>query len=373
MTISRAHFLSVLVVLAALMASGCRRGDPGTEAPRLLRLGDDLLGSGGSLVVTDSVPGDAMLAGGSLVFHGGTGGDYLGAGGEQEIGGRVAGNVRAAGGQVRITGTVGDNLTLAGGRLEVEAPAVVGGNAYLAGGQLRVMGTVEGALRVTGGEVWIDGPVGGAVTVQAGRLSIGPRARIAGDLTYRVSAQNVTIDPAARIDGAVAGLPPRWTREALFLLRLLWGLGFLVAGAAVIALLPRLAVASAEVVGRRPGFAAVLGLAWLILVPLAVLLLVLTFLGIPLALLLFALYLASLYLGRTVVALWLGHRLIGPRLPPGRGGLVLGFLFGGGLLFLLRLLPWLGALIVLIASLMGIGAVVAALRDRATPEVRAAE
>lgn len=355
-------FLPLSLVCVAAFACGVRLEG---EEEIVVRRGGDLVGGGGTLVLFDSVPGDAMLAGGSIEFTGSTGGDYLGAGGDQTISGRIGGSVRAAGGRVRLEAEVGRNATVAGGNVVVADGALVEGNAYLAGGAVRVEGGVNRLLRIAGGEVVLDGPLGGDVRVEAERLRVGPRAAIAGDLRYRV-AEEAAIDPAARIDGRVVELPPGPDRRKGFgFLRALWLLGFLVAGCAAVALFPRTARSAEEAVRRRPFAAAGFGILWILAGPVAAVLVALTVVGLPLALIFSAIYVVLLYLGRAVVAIWLGRLALRAPEGAGRAGLLARLLIGGAALLLVGLMPVLGALVTLVATVMGIGALLAALSARA--------
>lgn len=347
----------------AAAAPGCRGAAP-SEGDRVARRAGDLIAARSTLEITDSVPGDVVLAGRDIVFTGVAGGDYLGAGGEQAVAGRIRGDVRAAGGEIRLAAEVGRNATVAGGRVDLGEEAVIGGNAYVAGGELRLDGAVRGFLKVAGEEVVLDGMFGGDVDVEAGRLHVGPRARIAGDLRYRVPREDVTIDPGAEITGRRIALPPRERPDVLAYLRLLSALAFLVTGGVAVALFPGTARAAAETLGRRPGAAAAFGLLWIIAVPIAALLAAMTVVGLPLALIATVLYLVSLYLGRSVPALWLGRLVLRGRAGPGRGGIVLGFLVGGAILLLAGAIPLAGAIVTILATILGVGALVLALRRR---------
>jgi hypothetical protein len=355
------------VLALCLLLAGC---GPRADAPpedTMVRRDGDLLAGGANLVLGEAVAGDVIVAGGSIDFSGNAGGDYLGAGGQQLVGGRVDGSVRAAGGDVRLHAQVGRNATLAAGRVELARTAVVNSNAYLAGGDIRIDGEVGGFLQATASTVSLDGVIGGDVRVQAGRLRIGPNARIEGSLRHNVAPENVLIDPAAQIAGDVIALPPP-ARRGLWFLRIAWHLGFLLAGAAAIALFPSLAGAANRAIVRRPWAAAGFGLAWVIGVPLVAALIAVTVVGIPLALITLALYAIALYLGRAVVALWLGGRLLGDRAVAGTGGLVISFLLGAVILLVLAMIPWIGGLVSALATLVGVGAAVLVLSARsATP------
>ncbi|MBI4410293.1 MAG: hypothetical protein HY561_11335, partial [Gemmatimonadetes bacterium] len=302
-------FLALALVTMALAA--CDAGGAMPRSGKRLRLGDDLLAVGPSVRVSDSIAGDAMLAGGDVRFSGVIGGDYLGAGGEQTVAGSIGGDLRLAGGDVDISASVGRNATVAGGTVQLHDSTVIGGNAYVAGGDVEVDGTVRRYLHVAGGEVVLDAVVDGDVRVEADRLEVGRRARIAGSLRYRVPAENVHIDPGAQILGQRVALPPKERgRRGLGYFRLVLLLGFLAAGAAAVALFPRTTAAAGDALRTRPWVSAGLGLLWIIVLPVAAVIVLITVIGIPLALIVAALYVMSLYLGRMIVALWLGRLML---------------------------------------------------------------
>jgi cytoskeletal protein CcmA (bactofilin family) len=350
---------------AVFLVSGvaCNREKPENV---IKRNGEDVLVRGSEPNVPDSVPGDVILAGGDVHFSGSAGGDYLGAGGQQMIGGRIHGSLRAAGGEIHVTATVDRNATVAGGHVELDSAAAFARNVYVVGGNLQVKGAVQGSLLAAGGNVFLDGPVGRDVEIAAGEFRLGPHAQIAGNLRYRVSASKVHIDPAARVVGTTTALP---VRRGPGIFRVLWTLGFLVAGAVFVALLPRFAGDAAEILPLRPGQSALFGIGWLILVPIAICIALITVIGIPLGLLLLSIYGVLLYLGRVAVALWVGRVILGARARAGRQGLILNFLVGGLLLIVLGIVPLVGWLVTLLATVLGIGALV--LRARAMRERQA--
>ena len=322
----------------------------------IVRRGDDVLGSGSTPEVIDSVAGDVMLAGGEVRFSGETGGDYLGIGGRQTINGRVHGALRAVGGRIHLTAAVTRNATMAGGALTVDRDAVIDGNAYLAGGSVRVDGAVRGGVFVSGGTVVLNGPIGADVEVIAEELSLGPGAAIAGGLRYRVPAGKVHIDPHARVTGPTTVLPAVTGGRGAYVIGLLWLFGFLVVGAVIVALLPRLMDDAADVIGVRPGWSAIVGLGWIILLPIAVVLVACTIIGLPLALLAAVVYGISLYIGRVTLAIWLGKHVLGARVRAGRSGTLLSFGIGGVLLLLVGMLPVIGSIALFIATVLGLGA-----------------
>jgi hypothetical protein len=344
----------------AVTATGCGREGPANEVKRN---GEDVLAHGSTPSVTDSVPGDAIMAGGDVRFSGAAVGDYLGAGGKQMISGRIHGSLRAAGGEIEVTAAVARNATIIGGHVALDSAALVAQNAYLLGGDVDVKGTVQGSLLASGGSVMLDGVVGRDVQVTAGSFHLGPHAQIAGNLRLRVPEGKIRIDPAARVSGTVSALPVR--KGGMF--RILWMFGFIVAGAVMVALVPRFAAEAAAVVRERPGQSAFVGFGSVILIPCAIVIAAITVIGIPLALVASALYIVLVYLSRVPIAVWLGERLAGSRAGAGRSGALVNFLIGGLILLVVGFVPFVGGLVTAIAVIVGLGTLllrVQAVRDK---------
>lgn len=358
------RFLAPLSAVLIASTLACGNQKPENE---ITRRGEDLLASGTTPTVADSVPGDAILAGGELSFSGATGGDYLGAGGQQAITGRIHGSLRAVGGEIHVAAAVDRNTTIAGGNVELDSAGVIERNAYLMGGTVQVNGTVRGGLLASAGKLTLNGLVGRDVEVVGGELTVGPHAQIAGNLRYRVPAGKVHIDPAAHISGTVTALP---VSGGWGLWNLLWMLGCLVAGAVVVALAPRFTSDAAQILPQRPGRSALVGLGSVCLVPFAIFIVAITVIGLPLALLTAVLYVVLVSLGSVPFSLWLGQLLLGARARTGRQGALVNFLVGAFILLAVGIIPVVGGLVSLIAAVLGVGTIL--LRAHALREGQAA-
>ena len=339
---------------AALVVSTVSCGNRERPQNEVARRGEDVIASGSTPTVMDSVPGDAILAGGDVSFGGVTGGDYLGAGGKQAITGRIHGSLRAAGGELHVAAVIDRNTTIAGGSVELDSAAVIGRNAYIVGGTIQVKGTVQEGLLAYGGAIILDGVVGRDVEVAGGALRVGPHAKIAGNLRYRVPAGEVHIDPAARITGTTTALRvsnrgPLW--------RVLWILGFLIVGAVVVALFPRFMAEAAQVLPEQPGRSALVGVGWFILVPIAICIAAITIIGLPLAFLTAAVYLVVVCVASVPFAIWLGRLLLGARARAGSEGALVNFIVGGFFLLVAGIIPVLGGWVTLIAGVLGLGTI----------------
>jgi cytoskeletal protein CcmA (bactofilin family) len=304
--------------------------------------------------VEDSVAGDLMASGAVVSVTAPVAGDLLSAGARVTASGPVAGSVRAAGATVTLAGVVGHNVTLAGGSVRVAPTGKVEGNAYLAGGEIVIEGEVTGSVRASAGTVRILGSVNGPVELKADRVVVGPGAHLAAGLTH-TSPNVAEVAAGARIDGTISHRPAAGPLTS-WVDRFLRMVAFLFTGTVLVALFPRTFVGLRDALRERPWPTLGLGLAALIAIPITLVLLVVTMLGLPLALIGAALFAAALYLGRTVAAVWLGDRVLDGG--PGRGARIVAFLLGGVILLLAGLLPWIGWVVTLAATLAGLGAAV---------------
>lgn len=359
----RLHAVWLLAFLAVagtgeVVAQDSGSADAGTPvgSAASLEVGTDRLAAGLDVTITDSVAGDLMAAGAVVSVRGPVAGDVLSVGGRVAQDGRVAGSLRAAGGEVVVSGRVGRNVTLAGGTVRLAPGAVVAGNAYLSGGEVVLAGEVRGHVRASGGVVRILGVVDGSVEVTAERVVVGRGARVTGSLVHR-SPEPAEVAPEARVRGAITHRPADDAGGLeSWLIRFGKLAAFLLTGLVLVALAPGLVVRLSGGLTDRPWQAAGLGVAATLAAPIALLLVGLTLLGLPLMLIGGALYFAALYVARAVVAVWLGRRFLDEE--PGRGPVVAAFLLGGTVLGVAGLLPWIGWLVTLAATLAGLGAAV---------------
>lgn len=353
--------LVTALALLSLCTLGCRPPVPMDDEGIAVRRGGDLLAVRADVSVRDTVAGDVMMAGADIRFSGAAGGDILAAGGSHRLAGSAAGSVRAAGGEVRLATRVGRNVTVAGGHVVVERRGHVAGNAYLVGGAVRLDGTVDDLARIAARDVELNGTVRGDVLVEAGTLRVGPGAVIEGDLRYRLTrGQQAEVHPDARVEGAVLPLGPRprlWIRGGLRLLRVI---GFLVAGAVAVALLPGLTLAAEARVRERPVASLAAGLVLLVVLPLLLVAIAITIIGIPLALAAGAIFAGTAYLAPAVVGVWVGRLLVPGGARPTRGAVVVAFLAGGLIIAGLSLAPYLGIAIRILAAALGLGAIAVA-------------
>lgn len=321
----------------------------------------DFIGFGGRVVVDQAVKGDALLAGGAV-----------------EVRAPIGDDLRAAGGDVRLDASVGGEFDAAGGNVVLAASAQVAQGAAIAGGQVTIEGRITGPLKVSAQRVVVNGEVTGDVRLLAERVELGPKARIGGALSH---ASRVFL----RADGAVVAgtvsrdesgeqgeaAPPRapaqdrmwhgrysgpsWVGGAFGYL------GLLAAAAVFVLVFPKFTRDAPDTIRTSPWMSLAVGLGVLAGVPLLAVVLILTLLGIPLGLAALSLYPLMLLLGYLTGVLFVAQRGRAALRRDGTASFKSTMAFTALALLLLMLVAWLpmvGALVIFVTTIAGLGACV---------------
>jgi len=313
---------------------------------------EDLYGIADTVIVEGTVQGDLFVITGNLSITGTVEGDVIGlVGGPARISGRVDGSVRLVAVDLLVSGSVGDDVAGLMGQAEVTGD--VGRDALLFGAEANIDGSIGRDVRAQVYRMGIGGAVGGDVLVRVDRIGFGGNAAISGDVVYRAS-RDAVIEPGAVLGGRVARTPvlaPVWAQAITRALSILSVLGLIVAGFVGQWVFRGTSQRAFVVASERPGRAALIGVALLLIPPVLVLPLFLTVVGIPVALVILLAWLVALFLGPLPAVTRLGSLLV-----RGRGGIALGLVVGvfawRGLLWLL---PVISAVIYLAALVVGLG------------------
>jgi len=336
------------------------------------QLGEDTFVAGGEIRIADALPGDVLAAGGRVELAGSVDGDAVVAGGSVEISSAIADDVYAAGGRVELSGPVGGSARLGGGEIVIQRGSRIEGGVSLGGGHVLVEGFVGDYLQGGAGKLRLNGTVDGAVDVGAGELEIGPDTRIEGRLRYR-SEHEARIDPAARIAGGVERVEftrdwqsrvTQVARPFAWFMSALWLAGTALLGILLLVAWPTFTARAARTARSRSLQSAMLGFAFVVAVPVLVLLLFVTVIGIPLGIATLLGYLITLIIGWLLTAIAVGDLAV-ERIAPARrdllGSRVPAFLLAFALITLALKIPWLGSILRLVVLVIGTGALVLAL------------
>lgn len=260
----------------------------------------------------------------------------------------------------------GDTVVVVVGDVTV-GPAETVDGVFVVSGDVIVAGEVDGTVAVLSGDVQVSGRIDGDLFLASGRARLLPSAEVTGDVRY--GDEVPAIAAGATVGGEVEKEDwPELGAGAVWIAGFAVWLGMSVSAALLglflILLAPRAADAVAARSRERIGPLIAIGIAIAIAMPLAVAIAAVTVLGLPLAI---AIGLALLPVAAVayVSSAWaLGRRIVGP--PRDR---YLAFLAGIGILSAVGLVPVLGPLVWLAATVFGLGLLGAAIgAAREAPE-----
>lgn len=252
-----------------------------------------------------------------------------------------------------------DRIVIAGGT--VVAPGQTAGDVVVLDGTVRIAGHVTGDVIAVGGPVRLLGRVDGDLATVSDRAYLGPTARVGGDLLY--GDERPVLVQGARVEGSIEDedwadtlSSPGWGFAGPLAWWLAVTVSTLLVGVALLLLAPRMLAAAQRSGRQRPWPAVGWGVLVAIALPLVAVLALVTLVGIPFGVALL-LALVPVMLVAYVTSAWiLGRRLVKEPASPW-----LALLAGWGVLRLLALIPVLGFLVGLVATVFGLGALVVAL------------
>ena len=270
----------------------------------------------------------------------------------------IAGSLRAAGYSIDVAGTsVDNNITAAGNSINI-GHDVTADAAILFAQSVSFNGTC-GDLKVFSENVTIDGTVTGDALISAGKVTIGPNAVIEGTLTVQSTKEpsvdedasiiNLNFEKQTDLENAAEKISIGAKIAHKLLSRLYW-IPALVLIAFIFCLVFGKALdGSGTMLMANPAVMLGSGAITLVALPVAILLLCITYIGLPFAGLLTLLILPILFFSVTFTGAAVG-RIVFKTLHPW-----LASLLGTAILVFLKIVPFLGGLLTFACIIFTLG------------------
>lgn len=327
----------------------------------------DVIAMGGTILISDSVRYDVLAVGGKIEIQGNIGGDLRSAGGEIYIDRPVEGDVVVAGGTLRLgpNARVGGDVLISGGTVTLDG--VVEGEVKAMGGIIYLNGTIERGLTARGEQLEINGQVKGASELAASKMIVGDEAQFEGPVRYWTEEEPLDFQGSLRgttatFDDSLALETARWhllgfgTVVALF-----WYLGTVLIMILLLEyIFGHVFREAARVALNQTAKSLGLGLLYVVVVPVAILLVFFTIVGIPLGIIALFIYVMTLLFSLTIASLvvthWFENYLKAHWTFARASFTALGFFIA---IKILSLVPVFGWLIVTIVALLAFGAILA--------------
>lgn len=308
---------------------------------------EDLYAAGETVTVDANIRESAHAAGRQIRVNRGVGGDLYAAGYAVDIGGAVSGD-----------------FTAAGYRVELGNDGSVGEDALLAGRFVLIHGPIAGDANLAGETVEIAAPISGSVEIRASEIRFSDDARIGGTLAYwspnEIEVPASVIPPERVTSHLVEEMSS--PRDAIVGVIVGSFLFFLVIGGIFALIFPRILMRAQAKFSERPWACLLLGFASTSALIGATILFAVSIIGIPLVPILLLVLPIALLAGYLTSAYLLGHRvlrLFRVEADAGRLATLGAVLAGIIILLIVGLIPMLGWVIVVLATVLGIGALCA--------------
>jgi hypothetical protein len=315
----------------------------------------NVFGGGDNFQINQDVQGDLVLAGSMLEINGNVVHDFIGAGGDITVNGNVSGNIIAAGGTIKVNRNVGGDVAAFGGQILLSRDSVVNGDIMLGGG-----------------DITLDGIINGNGQVSSGTLRTGDNFKLKGNL--KLDAQNYPPNLKDNVGGDL-NITTRNETETQYAKAaegfsifsfILWLLTSLAFGLVLIYIFPGFVSRLKEIVRDSPLKNGLLGLLILIFLPILAIILLITVFGLSLSVLIILLLALALLIATVPVKLLAGEIIYNTIFKKEAGKLVY-YLIGAVIFAIAYEIPLLGGIVRFISLLIGLGATVVWLGERATP------
>lgn len=338
--------------LTPVAAFEMRQGNDVTVAKDTLVKGS-LVATGNLVTIDGTINGDLYCAGQTIVVRGTVSGDILCAGQTLDVSGTVGGNIRSMGQLLNIGGVVKRNVAVAGQTITLMPGAVISGEMLAAGQTINLNSTVVGD-----------------VNAAAQSILLGEKARVTGDFTY-TSPLAMTEATGAAVTGKVSHIVPKkeemkpitntkwmpkakpWPANAVAPILL-----YLVVGVIIVLVAREKVIRITTQMSERPWYDGLIGLLTFIIAPIVIVMVAITLIGIPLAIVLGVVYAIMIISARVYVSVLVGNKLLA-LVGKTKSAVLLQVIIGVIVVELVVKIPVLGALLSGLATLWGLGGIVA--------------
>jgi hypothetical protein len=319
-------------------------------------------GAGKSVELNGTINGDVYCAGQSVNINATVHGDVICAGSDVTIGGKVDGSVRVAGQNVSVSAEVARSMTITASTFSLDAGAKVGQDATLLGSTLNVKGSVGRDIVAAGTSLAVNASVGRNIKFDGKELVLRGDAKIGGDVNY-ASGQKAALSPGANVKGHVNQTVPVQKKKNWFgfsvMLWLFCSVALTLVVLVVALAFPQALNSLGGLLLKQWPMALLVGFVAGVAAPVAIGLLLISFIGIPLALILLLLWLVLAIASGPAAAYFVGRLIFGRR---ARNAIVVA-IAGGFALVTGYFIPFVGPFVFFGAYWLGSGAILIALKN----------
>lgn len=371
--------LALVLVLPLSAKAIMFKADDSTYVAKDQIIDSSLFAAGSSITIDGKVQGDLFCAGQSIIINGIVDGDVLCAAQSITINGNIGGSVRVAGNSIVINGRVARNVMAAGANLSITPEATIGWDLQFASAMTDVRGKVNRDVDGAGANTIIAGTVGRNVYLALDdnrqennnnnkpTLTVSKDAVVNGNLTYHAK-NDASLEKGSTIKGSVEKKSLNWdnkkTETKKGVIGWLWYIvisifAAIAFGLVIASWLKKPVEEITNLMMAKPWASLGFGFIFLILTPIATIIIMITMIGLPLGLTLLGAWILLMYPAKILAAIMLGRKVTDRFhiLKNYRGSLIASMIFGVIIAWLIFSIPIIGWFLGFIAMLWGMGGV----------------
>lgn len=364
-SIATTTILSVIALLAVFSSSGYAldirtANDRPLTVPAGETVNDTLVVFAESVNVDGTVNGDLIAIARDITIRGTVKGNVISFGQHVTTEGTVEGSIFGVGQNVLTRGQVAHNVYGFGQDVSIDNGARVTGNALLIASEANVDGMIGQDLWAFGNRTNVRGNISRNVAAYANDVIVSAPTVIGGDLTAHVNDnRRVRVETGAMIGGKTdiqvrPPAPSRYATFSFYIRQILWLAAAFIFGLIVFWFFPSLTRVNLDS-ARTLLVAAGIGFLGIVATPVVAIIIACTIIGLPIGLVTLALWGVGLYLAKIVLAGFLGRSLLagqGEQQPAPALMLLIGLV----LVLVAVNLPYVGALVNILLTMFGFGA-----------------
>lgn len=317
------------------------------------------------IIIDGTINGDLVAIAKKITVNGQIDGDLIAISQLIIVNGQVGGNIRAIAGDIFLEGLVGRNVTILADRTELQENSHISWDAYINSRLLEAKGYIEGSLTGVASQALIAGQIDQSLSFKIKPTGTEKNsillsgANIKGNFNYSAPSaaqinEDSLIQGKTQYTSTNSNNKYNQTREKA------WSIIYKIFCALVIGLvlifigkkfLPKLLKKSES----RVKEIFLYGSALLFITPVIAGLLFFTIIGLPLGLIILVLWLIALYLAKVVMMILLGQIVLKTLFKKKAFNFIIRLIVGVVISYSLFSLPFIGWLISLIFSLVGLG------------------
>lgn len=328
-----------------------------------------------TLPAGETLDDDLFVGSQSVTILGNVNGSIFAGAGTISISGKVGGDIIAGTGDLTLTkAQVTGNVIVGAGKVMIDDASKIGGSLIAGSGTLHNLAPVGRNVMVGAGTAYISSTIGKELRFGGRDLELGPKTKIAGNLTYALDQETGMLkqDPSATIAGSVSRYtPPESARRDMDKAREDFGkfgrvahtgwlmvsfIGSLLLGFLLLKLFPKTGLGVSGQISKSLIPSVGVGFLVVVLSVPVLFVLALTVIGLPLVGLLIPLLFIELHLAKLISSYALG-RFMARQFNWGNMGVYAVFTLGLIIFYLLRAVPGIGWITSVLFTWTGLGAI----------------